>query len=151
MKRFRDKISLSGCFALSAYIAFISWRLFFYAYGSNNRVEMEGIRYNLIPFRTIMNYLQNSGQIDFTIWIYNLAGNIVAFMPLGFLIPFAVRGMKAGKTYLVAFALILSAEIMQLISRRGVFDIDDLILNMLGCLLGYSIYRLIGIISYSRR
>lgn len=44
--------------------------------------------------------------------------------------------------FLAAFILILSAEVVQLISRRGVFDIDDLLLNMLGSIMGYGIYKL---------
>jgi glycopeptide antibiotics resistance protein len=58
----------------------------------------------------------------------------------------AFKRFKAAKTFMVAFALILFAEVMQLVSRRGVFDVDDLLLNMLGSIIGYGIYRLLFVI-----
>ncbi|HYE11811.1 MAG TPA: VanZ family protein [Patescibacteria group bacterium] len=147
MKRPRSaKMNFIGLTALSAYIAFISWRLFFFAYSNNYREQMTNLSYNLIPLKTISNYLQNSSRISFDIWIYNLAGNVAAFIPLGFLLPIAFRSFSAVKTYSVAFIFVLSAEVLQLVSRRGVFDVDDLLLNMLGSIIGYVIYKLLSIL-----
>jgi glycopeptide antibiotics resistance protein len=95
--------------------------------------------------------MNHIGNLDFDILLYNLAGNVVAFMPLGFLLPFAFRRFKAVKTFAAAFAFILIAEVLQLVSRRGVFDVDDLILNMLGSIIGYAAYRLLLIIFKVRR
>jgi glycopeptide antibiotics resistance protein len=146
VKRNIDRINFMGLTVLLVYITFISWRLFFYAYSDNFRGQMTNVSYNLIPFKTVLNYIQNSGHLNFEVLFYNLAGNVAAFMPLGFLLPLAFKRFKAAKTFMVAFALILFAEVMQLVSRRGVFDVDDLLLNMLGSIIGYGIYRLLFII-----
>lgn len=146
MKRNINRINIVGLAVLLAYVIFISWRLFFYAYSSNYRGQMMNVSYNLIPFKTILNYIQNIDHIGFDVLFYNLAGNVAAFMPLGFLLPLAFRRFNAAKTYTVALALILLAEVLQLVSRRGVFDVDDLMLNMLGSIIGYGIYKILCII-----
>ncbi|OGO76767.1 MAG: hypothetical protein A2Y23_05875 [Clostridiales bacterium GWB2_37_7] len=145
------KIQFGGFVALSAYIISISRRLFFYAYSNNYRGQMDSISYNLTPFKTILNYLQNSANVGFDVWLYNLAGNVAAFIPLGFLLPLAFSGFRTIKTFIVAFILILCAEALQLVSRRGVFDVDDIILNMLGSMIGYSIYKFFSIMFKDRR
>jgi glycopeptide antibiotics resistance protein len=144
-KKYLRKVNFVGLAVLIAYLLFISWRLFFYAYSNNYRGQMLNISYNLIPFKTILNYLVNSGKVNFDVWIYNLAGNVAAFMPLGFLLPVAFKDIKAYKTFGIAFLLILTAETLQLFSRRGVFDVDDLLLNMIGSIIGYGIYKLLRI------
>jgi glycopeptide antibiotics resistance protein len=145
------KINRIGLSALFAYVALIAWRLFFFAYSNNYRGQMTDLSYNLIPMKTIRNYLLHSGNISFDIWIYNLVGNVAAFVPLGFLLPLSFKGFRGGKTMAVSFILILSAEVLQLVSRRGVFDVDDLLLNMLGTMIGYGIYKLLCILLKGRR
>jgi glycopeptide antibiotics resistance protein len=151
MKGYNSKINLLGLTALLAYVSFISWRLFFYAYSNNYREQITNISYNLKPFKTIVNYMNHIGYLGFDILLYNLAGNVVAFMPLGFLLPLAFKRFKAIKTFAAAFSFILIAEVLQLVSRRGVFDVDDLILNMLGSIIGYVVYKLLLIIFKGRR
>jgi glycopeptide antibiotics resistance protein len=146
MKRDIDRINILGLSALLGYVIFISYRLFFYAYSNNYRGQMTSVTYNLVFLKTISNYIQNINRIGFDVLLFNLAGNVAAFMPLGFLLPLAFRGFNAVKTYIVAFALILCAEVLQLVSRRGVFDVDDLLLNMLGSIIGYGVYKLLFIL-----
>ncbi|MDF2521744.1 MAG: glycopeptide antibiotics resistance protein [Clostridia bacterium] len=127
---------------LAMYIVFISYRLFFYAYTDNLRHTMTEFSFNLIPFKTIANYMINRQNVSFDVWIYNLAGNIAAFVPLGFLLPAAfqkVRSLKA--VFVTVLFLIVSAEAAQLLTLRGVFDVDDIILNTIGSVIGYYIYK----------
>jgi glycopeptide antibiotics resistance protein len=151
MKKQLRKINFMGLTGLLVYVSFISWRLFFFAYTDNYRSQLNRIRYNLVPFKTIANYIRNSGSVDFDVLIYNLAGNVVAFMPLGFFLPFAFRGIGALKTFFLSFAFIVCAELMQLVSRRGVFDVDDVLLNMIGSMIGCGIYKLLFYIFAGRR
>lgn len=144
MQKELRRIDPFGLAILGVYILFISWRLFFYAYSDNFRSEMSSISYNLIPLKTIAAYLYNSKHIDFDVWIYNLAGNIAAFMPLGFFLPAAFKGLSSKRVMFFSVIFITSAEVLQLISRRGVFDVDDLLLNSLGCALGLGLFRLAG-------
>lgn len=71
----------------------------------------------------------------------NLIGNIAAFVPLGFLIPaISTRLRKISKTLLVCLICIIGIEIFQFVAMIGYFDVDDIILNMLGCFMGYLVY-----------
>lgn len=136
---------------LAAYIAFISWRLFFYAYSNNFRSPMQKLSYNMIPFKTISNYVNHREVLAFDIWAINLLGNIAAFMPLGFLLAVAFRKLKGVQLLTASFAFIFTAELLQLVTRRGVFDVDDILLNILGSCLGYGIFKLLNWIKHQRR
>jgi glycopeptide antibiotics resistance protein len=78
-------------------------------------------------------------------FLENILGNIVLFVPLGILLPFlSEKFYSLKKILLTAFVCSLSIEIVQFISTyfgsyRSV-DIDDIILNTLGALLGFTIY-----------
>jgi len=131
------------------YFSFLLYRLFFYAYGQYFRFFAGEISYNLIPFKTILNYLNNTSLIDFDIWFFNLFGNVCAFMPMGFLLPVIFPRFQSFKaiatvTFLASFVL----EIVQLWLRLGIADIDDVILNTFGGILGYflfiSFHKLVG-------
>lgn len=83
-------------------------------------------------------------SLPFDVWIYNLAGNIAAFVPLGFLLAMAFQRLSTKWTIFASFLLISLAEVLQLVSLRGVFDIDDIILNVLGSTLGCILYKAIA-------
>lgn len=69
-------------------------------------------------------------------------GNALLFLPFGLLLPAIRRDMGCVKTVAAGFALSLFVEGMQLIVGR-IFDIDDLIMNTLGTLIGYILYFII--------
>lgn len=95
---------------------------------------------NLIPFKTILNYL--SGDATLKIAFKNLIGNIVIFLPLGFLLPILFKKIDSYKKILfVSFAFSLIAEATQLFFGIGSFDVDDLLLNALGGILGFAVLR----------
>lgn len=95
---------------------------------------------NLWPFKTIFPYLL--GKRGFVIAIFNLAGNIVLLLPVGFLVPFVYRKMTWKKTLALAIAAGLAIEGMQALFRVGIFDIDDVILNGLGVMVGYWVFMM---------
>ena len=90
---------------------------------------------NLVPFKTILPYLL--GEMGLLIGAINLLGNIVLLMPVGFLVPFAFRNMTWKKTLVLAVAAGFFIEGMQVVLHLGIFDIDDVILNAIGVMLGY--------------
>jgi Glycopeptide antibiotics resistance protein len=96
---------------------------------------------NLIPFvNTIIPYLE--GQQSTRIVMENLLGNILAFSPLGFFLPLLFKSCNRLKvTFLLSLGVSLLIEIVQLLFYLGTCDIDDLILNVVGSLLGYGVYR----------
>ena len=90
---------------------------------------------NLIPFKTILPYLL--GEKGFLIGAVNLLGNIVLLVPIGFLVPFVFRNITWKKSLAIAVAAGFIIEGMQVPLHAGIFDIDDVILNALGVMIGY--------------
>jgi len=93
---------------------------------------------NLIPLMTIKFYL--SGKANWLISFYNLAANIGLFIPYGVFLK--IRNYSNLKLILIPLLFISSIEVTQFITHRGSLDIDDLILNFLGFLVGYLLYPL---------
>lgn len=90
---------------------------------------------NLIPFKSISPYIKNITEFYA---FKNIMGNIVVFIPMGFFTAWFCN-KKLLKTLLYCIIMLLSIEIMQFIFMIGFFDIDDLILNLTGCVIGYLI------------
>lgn len=85
----------------------------------------------------------NKNQVEKVIWwaLKNLLGNLLPFIPFGFLLPIAYPRIKAFfKVFLVGMFAVLFIEIFQYMTRLGSFDIDDIILNVLGGVVGYLLY-----------
>lgn len=98
---------------------------------------------NLIAFRTIITYIIRlaGDSINLDTVIKNLAGNLFLFVPMGAILPFAFDKMqKLWCTVLFLLVLILSVELTQILLGIGSFDVDDLILNILGGVLGYLVF-----------
>lgn len=126
--------------------------MFFHAYGAYYRSYSAAPEYNLIPFKTITSLIINFRYYELEVWIYNLFGNVAAFMPLGFLLPVVLGAeRKLQATVIYSLILLLAAETAQLVFRVGVFDVDDIVLNMLGVLVGYMLYKVLLKLSGSKR
>ena len=74
----------------------------------------------------------------------NLLGNVALFVPLGVFLPLLFAGLrKFWRFGLLALALILALEMTQLATGLGTLDVDDLLLNLPGALLGYWLWYLL--------
>lgn len=105
-------------------------------------------RYNLVPFQEIIRFVKYREYIDFTSVVINLLGNVVAFMPFGALIRWVLdRKTRWYQAVGYTFLFSLCVELLQLVARVGVFDVDDLLLNTLGGLLGFFVYYLLLLIN----
>lgn len=94
--------------------------------------------YNLVPFREILRFAGNIEILGWTVVMINLAGNVIAFVPFGLFLPIITRsGLNLWTTALLTFDLSLAIELMQLVTKVGCFDVDDLILNTIGGMIGY--------------
>ena len=125
------------------YIAGLVYFLFFAEMLDRTGIE-RSYRYNLIPFREIRRFFVYADLLGPMAVISNLFGNIVIFMPFGFLVP--ILGRKKRNfwfTSLLSFALSLAVECIQLVTRTGCFDVDDIFLNTIGGMLGYLVYALV--------
>lgn len=119
------------------FVAYISSLIFIvWITGSN---FSEHLIYNIIPFRTIIKYI-NSDLI--AIAIKNIAGNIILTMPFGFFACFKMGLFPKLNIFLYSLLIPFTIEFVQLLlfiqgfSSRSI-DIDDIILNSIGILIGY--------------
>lgn len=103
-------------------------------------VILEGLgTANFIPFRTIKMYIDYAYKLNS---VENLVGNVVVFMPLGFLLPLmSCELRKFSDVLLNTFTFVLGIEVFQLFSAFGAFDVDDILLNCLGAVIGYACYK----------
>jgi hypothetical protein len=92
---------------------------------------------NFVPFKTIISYLINDINVSLT--ISNLLGNLFLLMPLGIMLKTKIKSLKL--YILTCVILLFSVELIQLIFKVGSFDIDDMILNSFGLLIGYLVYQ----------
>ncbi|MFM7815691.1 MAG: VanZ family protein [Verrucomicrobiota bacterium] len=97
---------------------------------------------NLVPFTTIVAQLQ--GKPRWSTAIINLVGNTVLFMPIGFLLPMVFRTMTWRRSLVLAVAVGLALEGMEGILQVGIVDIDDVILNACGVIVGFGFSRVRG-------
>lgn len=95
---------------------------------------------NFIPFREIFRY--NMGS---RLFFKNVIGNLIMFMPYGFFISYYLKNRKSLLTIILTIVASFSIELVQMIIGR-VFDVDDIILNVLGGFFGYLCYYFLGII-----
>ena len=100
---------------------------------------------NLVPFRTLRLFagLLDSGvRAHLYMAVINLGGNVIMFIPLGFLLPRVFPKLSSLPRVLLATAAIITAvELLQLFTLVGSCDIDDLILNILGSATGYGLHK----------
>lgn len=94
---------------------------------------------NLVPFSDLIRIANN----DMGVFIYLALGNIVVFMPFGFFVAWYEKNVGLAVVTLWGFFLSLGIELSQYVFGTGVTEIDDIILNTLGCLLGGIIERTI--------
>lgn len=110
-----------------------------------NRIIMfsseETINFNLIPFRSIGVQLTHINE-----WwaLKNILGNIISFIPFGFLLPIVYNKINSFFKFFASNILfILFVESFQFFTRIGCFDVDDIILNFVGSLCGYLVLLLV--------
>lgn len=118
------------------YIVFLL-KIIVFKYPSSMVFELaEG---NFMPFKTILTYL--SGHPTWIVVKNNLLGNIALFVPLGLFLPFLSKhSLGFGTVTSIALAIGIAIEGTQILFQAGVFDVDDIILNALGVVVGYGVF-----------
>lgn len=97
--------------------------------------------YNIVPLKIIKLYIENYSNCQI---IINIFGNIFVFIPLGLLLPILFKICRNfAKLLILCLFIILFIEIIQFIFMIGYFDIDDIILNLIGCFIGYLVYKFV--------
>lgn len=87
-------------------------------------------------------YSYKDAWVNFSVTSWrNIILNICMFIPLGVLLPMAFPFFRSfWKTYLAGFVITILIEGMQLVLNRGMFELDDLLNNTVGTMIGYGIY-----------
>lgn len=135
---------INGALLIYLLILIYGWFLLPGRMHATNREQ----RVFLYPFQTTISMTNEAihakkgqGHLWRTL-IWNVVGNIVWFIPLGFLLPWEIRkAQKLRNLAGLAFLISLMAETLQYIFEVGIFDIDDIIWNTFGALLGFSIFH----------
>lgn len=121
----------------------------FWSEGYGRTLVKNTYHYNLVPFKEIMRFYTYRELVGFKAFLLNLFGNVLAFLPFGMMMPIVSRkNRKFSRVLLMTFILSLFIECIQLIFRVGSFDVDDLILNTTGGVIGYIVFCLMN---YVRR
>lgn len=128
---------------LTLYSATVIYWMFL---GFGREVHTGGpLQYNLVPLRTVSLYFNLDNGLSLINRLVNLLGNVVVFIPFGFLWPLVkTRSISWLRISLYAVPCILLLECLQMLLHVGSFDIDDLLLNMLGVWIGYGLFRVIS-------
>ena len=128
-----------GIFLFVVYVLLLLYFLFFSeAYGRVAEAERE-YRYNLVPFVEIRRFWVYRDQLGLFALFTNILGNVIGFIPYGFILPVICRKWRNGFLIVLSgFCLSLCVESIQLVTKVGCFDVDDMILNTLGAALGYA-------------
>lgn len=89
---------------------------------------------NLVPFKEMLRYSFGSPK-----FIKNVIGNILMFLPFGFFVSYYLKANKVSYPFILTLVVSLTIELVQLQIGR-IFDIDDIILNVVGGFCGFLIY-----------
>jgi glycopeptide antibiotics resistance protein len=96
---------------------------------------------NFVPFKTIVPQLIGSG--NHLVAMVNLIGNILPFAPIGLLAPLVFRAISWQKALVLGVVTGLTLEGMEVVFRVGIFDVDDVMLNAFGVMIGYGAFLIL--------
>lgn len=99
--------------------------------------DFESFSNNFIPFKEIMRYSFTS-----SLFYKNVLGNVLLFIPFGYFVNYILKNRKIIIATFITLVTSLSIEIIQMNIGRS-FDIDDIILNLTGGIIGYFIYKIL--------
>ena len=145
MTKTQKKVRFWGRFWFILYLILACYFMFF-SEGLDRTMVSDEYRYNLTPFSEIKRFwaMRNMPGYGWHITVVNLLGNIVCFMPFGFLLP-TISKSRLTKNFFTVTVLTaffsLFIETAQLLLKVGAFDVDDLLLNSIGGLLGYILLK----------
>ncbi|SFG31643.1 VanZ family protein [Oribacterium sp. WCC10] len=143
MAQYKTRNQKIGWILFAAYLLALIYLMFFSDMEQRGLGAKTEYTYNLKPFVEIKRYIFSARQIGFKGVLLNIYGNILGFMPFGFILPVISTRCREHwfNTVICAYLLSYGIEMVQLIFRAGSCDVDDIILNTLGGALGYVIFR----------
>ncbi|OFK81137.1 VanZ family protein [Peptoniphilus sp. HMSC062D09] len=101
--------------------------------------RMDSQSINLIPFKTIFNYITLIASPKFGFSVENIVGNILLFLPMGIYLNVITDRNKLSLTIIILISILV--EVIQYLFNLGILDIDDIILNSIGGFIGIKTYN----------
>lgn len=144
-KKQAKKVRTLGKVLFVLYIGFLIYFLFLSDWYGREGVLSE-YRYNLELFKEIRRFIVYRKQLGVFAVFSNLFGNILIFIPFGFFISMASSSRSFFKVLFNSLGLSLCVEILQLVTRVGSLDVDDILLNTIGGVLGYIVFIICNLI-----
>ncbi len=150
INRFRKRAKGFCLLLFLLYLVYLAYLLFLSpGFGRTASVVRE---YNLIPFKTINNYIKYRAIVNTRTLVINIIGNIVAFLPMGFFIPVFFKSKRSfGEVLFLSSLISLIVEFIQYRFVVGSFDVDDIILNSLGGVFGYGLFLIVYAMSHIKK
>lgn len=140
-KESKKKIKTAGTILFVLYIFALIYFLFFAERFGMHPFQERRYHYNLVLFREINRFWIYRKQLGFVAVMSNLLGNVVGFIPFGLILPIISKNAR-GFFFITfsGFTLSLCVEAVQLVSKLGCFDVDDLVMNTMGAAIGYVMF-----------
>lgn len=143
-KKEANKLKMIEILLFIIYLVLLVYFLFF-AESMGRKISDREYSYNLILFKEITRFIKYRNELGMTAVFTNIIGNIICFIPLGCMLPIlSVKVRKLLLAVLICFEVSIVIELIQLIFKVGSFDVDDMVLNTLGGLIGFLIYRMVN-------
>ena len=103
------------------------------------RNETAKRQYDFMPFWSYRSYFRGEDPS----LLAEIVMNAVVFVPIGLLAGVAFRGMNWQKALMLGLGISVFIETTQFIFMKGFSELDDVMHNTIGCLIGYGIYRIL--------
>lgn len=131
LKNSRKRIQIFEEVYFVLFIVYIYLLVSIVSYGELN--VSSGV--NLMPFKEILRY-----ELFGELFMMNVIGNMILYMPLGYFIGYFIKTKKTFLVMCITVFISLAGELLQTYIGRC-FDIDDIILNTLGAVIGFLVYK----------
>lgn len=112
----------------------------FFGFG-RSQAHTDAYHYNIVPLQTLKMYLLHADHFSMRYWLINVVGNVAVFVPFGIALPYLLK-LRLMRFLVIFMSALVTLELLQLVLHRGSFDIDDVLLNTIGAMMGYMSYRL---------
>lgn len=141
LKNEKERILKSVCWVFFGFyiLGLVYFMFFSEKYGRT--IPNRDYGYNLAFFKEIRRFIQYRELLGGAAVVTNLVGNIAAFIPFGLFLP--ILSKKSRGFFIITLLtaeLSLLIELTQLVTKVGIFDVDDLLMNTCGGAVGYLIF-----------
>ncbi len=145
LNRYKDIKKRLRCYAV---VLLVGWICLVFGTAVVFRQTHAERGYSLIPFISYWEYGEKSYFMErFAINLLNVA----LFVPVGLLVGCGFRNISWKRVLQIGFFLSLTIEVLQFIFKKGYAEVDDVIHNVGGCLIGYGIYIILAKTARSAR